>query len=70
MDDNKVQEIVQEDKLDRRGERCIEVSFSGLVRIPKKFVQQRKFIDSVQKFVINNSEIAVRLSTIMNLIVR
>ena len=53
MDDNKVQEIVQEDKLDRRGERCIEVSFSCLVRISKK-VQQRKFIDSVQKFVINN----------------
>ena len=69
MDDNKVQEIVQEDKLDRRGERCIEVSFSCLVRISKK-VQQRKFIDSVQKFVINNSEIAVRLSTIMNQIVR
>jgi hypothetical protein len=69
MDDNKVQEIVQEDKLDRRGERCIEVSFSCLVRISKK-VQQRKLIDSVQKFVINNSEIAVRLSTIMNLIVR
>lgn len=69
MDDNKVQEIVQEDKLDRRGERCIEVSFSCLVRISKK-VQQRKLIDSVQKFVINNSEIAVRLSTIMNQIVR
>lgn len=69
MDDDEVQEIVQEDKLVRGGERCIQVSFSGLVRIPKKFGQKKRFIDSVQKFVVNNSEIAVRLSIIMNLIV-
>jgi hypothetical protein len=69
MDDDEVQEIVQEDTLVRGGERCIQVSFSGLVRIPKKFGQKRRFIDSVQKFVVNNSEISVRLSIIMNLIV-
>jgi hypothetical protein len=68
MDEDKVQEIVQEDKLVRGGERCIEVSFSRLVQISKK-VQKKIFIDTVQKFVINISEIVVRLSIIMNHIV-
>lgn len=68
MDDDEVQEIVQEDRLVRGGEQCSELSFAHLVQI-SNVEMKRIFIDSVQKFVINNSEIVVRLSIIISLIV-
>jgi hypothetical protein len=60
--------IAKKDSFKRGGERSIKLTFSHLVKLDNAR-DKRLFIDTVQKYVINNSEIAVRLSIIMHHIV-
>ena len=60
--------VVKEDPIEQWGERVIKKTLPDLVRT-NQHINKELFINVIQQFVINNSEIAVRLGIIMHHIV-
>ena len=67
-DNNDAPVVVKEDSIEQWGERVIKKTLSVLVRT-NQHINKELFINVIQQFVINNSEIAVRLGIIMHHIV-
>jgi hypothetical protein len=62
--------VVEDDTKADDGERVIKLCFSSLIRFHRRNPTiKAHFIDIVQKFVINNTEIAVRASMLLHYIV-
>jgi len=69
-DDDPDKPVVIEDNYEQGGERVVKLSFPGLIKFHHRNPEiKARFLDVVQKFVINNTEIAARASMILHYIV-